>query len=300
MKIKNQSVHDYKSFDPFEYPGEKPRFSFLLEGSMIHPIVIQQNRPLKASRIWVEETWKELDDYLKLKSLPQLSERCPIIVYGSLRNPVKLYERFNSNESKNEYIRRAKIKKTYGIDIIPAFQCLLKEYDVAYMAHASKRGYLPITLVYSPGTLLPSQVIFLEERQMKIMDISEGRDRDFYKLIILKTNGVMLENGGILKDVYVYANTNRVLRVDEQFVRPKNVFVENPQFQSKTQQEILSYFLLKYKIIQEISSSKTPQGLSKSFSDEQVVLPKINQFLHGQLSTVAEAIGDEIPFIKLP
>lgn len=299
MQIKNQSVHDYKPFDPFEYPGEKPGFSFLLEGSMIYQIFIQQNRALKASRIWVEETWKELDEYLRLKSLPRLSDRCPIIVYGSLRNPPKLYERFNSDVSMNEYIRRANIKETFGIDLIPVFQCFLKDYDVVYMAHASKHGYLPITLVHSSGTLLPSQVIFLEERQMKMMDISEGRDRDFYKLIRLKTNGVMLENGGILKEVYVYANTNRVLRVDEKLIRPKNVFVENPQFQSKTQQEILSY-ILKYNLIQEISDSKTPQELNKSLSDEQEVLPKINQFLHVHLSTIVEPIGDEIPFIKLP
>lgn len=299
MRKKKLTVYDFESLDPFEYPGEIPDYSFLLEGARIFKLSVASNRPLKASLLKMEFFLKELDEYLLSKSLSQISERKPIIVYGSLRNPPSLYDRFNSDASKNEYIQRAHIKNTYGTDLVPSFHCVLTDYDVVYMAHASKRGYIPITLAHSPGTVLPILVIFLDERQLKMMDIGEGRDRDFYKLIKLYSKGVILENGEILREAYVYANTNRVLGINEKLVRPKNVLVKNPRFQSKTQEEVLGY-ILRHEPIQEISESNTPQELSRSFFDETRILPKINQYLHSTLSTSIEPLGVEIPFEGIP
>lgn len=300
MVVKLQHTNEYKSAvsDPFNYPGVRPKFSFLLDNDIIRRFFFEKNEPVERCVVWVREGWEYINDFLSDKSVTPIHHRYPVIGYGSLTNPSQLFHRFNLDPSKNEYIHRAHIENTHGLDVIPAVYGTLENYDTVYMAHASKRGYIPVTLIHSPDTSLDIHVLFLDDNQIKIMDISEGRDRDFYNLTRLEGK-IRLENGQVLDNVFTYTNTSRVLQIANMPVRPVSIPATNTRFSSRTQEQILNY-LLQFEDIRKISTATTPQMLSEAFKDEEKILSKINKFLLDNLAIKTESRGNYVHYPLLP
>ena len=102
-----------------------------------------------------------------------LTDRCPVLAYGSNASPEQLYRKFGSLVAVEP-----------GDKLIPVFRGTLDDHDVVYSASLASYGSVPATLQQSLGTTCQVFVTMLTPLQLQVMHESEGFPHvyDFFRL----------------------------------------------------------------------------------------------------------------------
>ena len=102
-----------------------------------------------------------------------LTERCPVLAYGSNASPEQLLRKFGSLVAVDP-----------GDGLIPVFRGTLDDHDVVYSASLASYGSVPATLQQSIGTTCQVFVTMLTPLQLQVMHESEGHPHvyDFVRL----------------------------------------------------------------------------------------------------------------------
>ena len=223
--------------DPRTYPGEWPEKSFLyfytttdqssIPGYKLLYIQLERNRKLIHSKISMNNYYYNLDRFLRRNNQAVLSERFPILTYGSNACPRQLF-----------------FKGITGA--IPFFKASLKGFDIVYSAHISEYGYIPATIMESERTTIEVWVALVNEAQLKMIDKSEDRPRT-YDLVKINLDGentrIVLENGEMLPFVYTYISKKGFLAFNGQPISLKAIKARDRRYQELDEKEVLSIIL---------------------------------------------------------
>lgn len=139
------------------YPYDFPREAFVLVDGRMNGFDTA-GQSLAAARVIGDSGDELLADLLAASGEP-LSERVPVLGYGSNAAPSQLRRKFADSEP--------------GC-IIPVLKVRLRGFDVVYSAHVSVYGAVPATLCPRPGTIVEGVVTLLSPRQAETMLRSEG------------------------------------------------------------------------------------------------------------------------------
>ncbi len=147
-----------------EYPGKRPDRSFCVIDDFVMPM-----QPLfKNSELTVVVTDqaglpRNFDDIAEERGVAKLSERIPIVGFGSNANPSQLVHKYRLAECEGD--------KT----VIPTLKGTIKDVAAAYVARPSMLGgYIPADLIHAPGSQTDVFVNLLSQQQLDLMMRSEG------------------------------------------------------------------------------------------------------------------------------
>jgi len=184
------------------YPGSVPGFSFVHDSGRGWPL---RPDPTVLSGWRVGGT--DLDDWLIARGVPPLSERLPVLTYGSNRCPAKItWLRDHLGLTGPAVVLRA---RTHGLAAVWAAGLRARD------------GQRPATLCALPEVVEEHAVWLATPEQLCVLDRCEGRGQR-YRLSRLHTGRVELENGARLDGVLAYtaaAPMRQPLLVDGRPVR---------------------------------------------------------------------------------
>jgi hypothetical protein len=136
-------------FSALTYPGRRPRFSFFFTHRGIYRCSL-----------------RSMNELLTARHLAPVSERIPVLAYGSNACPSQLFRKYNQDS------RLTDIPVVYG---------RINNADVVYSRRITQGGYVPATLVRARRSL-PSWITLLTPEQLRAMDSTEGRP-NLYQLV---------------------------------------------------------------------------------------------------------------------
>ena len=127
-------------------------------------------------------------ELLKLPNSYDLKNKIAILAIGSNRSPSQLLRKFGGNEQ------------------IPVTIVTVKDIDVVYASMISYYGAVPATLWPVKGSILKLSIIWLDNRQLKIMHETEavGKAYDFVKFE--KNKIICNSNYHLPKEVFGYVS----------------------------------------------------------------------------------------------
>lgn len=227
----NMNLSDYAPAprdDALSYPGSRPNSSYLFFKNDIYPIKMIQNKPLSQSTVLLPDGSEPLLDeqLLKWKSLP-MDDRYVIIGYGSNANPAQLSVKFKDNSEP-----------------IPVIRGIMRGYDVVFSPLVASYGAIPATIEKSIGTEVEIWINFLDEEQIRIMDKSEGRGKN-YQLVKIDDEAI-LDNGERMSPVYSYVASNGTLQINDKPIRFSTINAKNPKYQQMTELDMYEFFVKNY------------------------------------------------------
>jgi gamma-glutamylcyclotransferase (GGCT)/AIG2-like uncharacterized protein YtfP len=162
------------------YPGARPPCSYVqLDG-----------KSWELTPSWqVTATGDDLDDWLTARGASTLSERVPLLTYGSNANPSKItWLRENLGLEGPVVVLRATCT-----DLSAVWAAGLRVVDTQR----------PVTLASLPGTTEVHAVWMADPAQVRVLDICEGRG-DRYQLSRLHSGRVELDDGTVWDDLLAY------------------------------------------------------------------------------------------------
>jgi hypothetical protein len=118
---------------------------------------------------------------------------------------------------------------------IPAVRAELSDFDVVYSAHISSYGAVPAALQVSEETTVTTYVLYLNERQLRLMAKTEPN----YDLALLHNVKCDLEDGKSLTSVASYLSKHGCLRVGDLPAALAEVEASRRKFPSLTETEVL-------------------------------------------------------------
>ncbi|MDQ2699830.1 MAG: gamma-glutamylcyclotransferase [Actinomycetota bacterium] len=141
--------------------------------------------------------------------------------YGSNPSPVSLAHKF------------ASIPEVH----IPVIRFELHDFDAVYSSHVSA-GYVPATLLPSPGTVLQGFMTYLNDEELELMDQSESRGENYERVNIPEAEGYF-EDGSRRDGLTTYMGLHGTIQVDGSPVAVEDTEATGRQFQSLPQAEML-------------------------------------------------------------
>ena len=120
-----------------------------------------------------------------------LNDRVPILSVGSNRSPYQLKNKFTLDEN---------------LCVTPA---ILYNSEIVYSASISPYGSIPATQWPSKGAEVILNVLWLNERQLNIMHLTEGIGIA-YNFVELDEGSVVIEGSDYIGPVYAYVSVNGV------------------------------------------------------------------------------------------
>lgn len=171
---------DYPA-DP--YPGLRPPGSYVHLDGAGHELT-----PTRGGSGWQVATGAELDEWLRAHGAPPLTERCPVLAYGS-----------NANPSKITWLRQELGLR--GPVVVLGATC----WDISAVWSAGRRardGQRPAVLAAAPGAVERHAVWMATPEQRRVLDVCEGRGQR-YRLCWLRAR-VKLDDGTVLPRVLAY------------------------------------------------------------------------------------------------
>lgn len=163
------------SFPTDPYPGEIPRWPFVVEEGTVIPLT-------SAAGDYVLAEGGPLIDWLVERS-PHVG----LLTYGSNACPGRLVEKFGQGAD--------------GFVVLPVS---LRGAVRAWSSNRSSRGSVPATLVHSPGSEEPAHLLLIPASRGRLMDRSEGRGGPFYRLVRLEQAVVRLPDHSIWSKPLTY------------------------------------------------------------------------------------------------
>jgi hypothetical protein len=162
------------------YPGRRPDGSFLLVGDRLRQVLPQPD----ARSGWTTTDGVDVDTLLGGLGEPGLTDRVPVLAYGSNANPAKLAD--------------------LRIGPVVALQVTTTDLAAAWCTDPRRDGQIPATLIAAPGTVETHHVLLCTNEQMRRFDRVEGRAAGIYDLGVLRTGTVTTEDGQPMDDVLAY------------------------------------------------------------------------------------------------
>lgn len=264
---------------PIAYPGKRPQISFVFEKEFITPIQIKGGKKIEESLIQKNEDRKTtLEKYLEQSETNNLKDRYMVIGYGSNVNPAQLQIKFKNIEG-----------------IIPVLKGQLKDYDVAFAAFSSPYGAIPATIEQSKGTTVEVWANFLDEKQMELMDKTEGRENNYW-LVKIDTE-IILENGERFSPVYSYLATSGVLSYKENPLRFIGINAEGKKFKDMNEIEVLKILYEKLTVIRKFENF---EEFMEKLRNDKTYQDQVNEFLKNNLSLGIKLEYTIIPPLQYP
>ncbi len=194
---------------PESYPGRRPDTSFVFCGNHIVPIHETAGKKIEES----------LNFHSDIAAAPSKQDRYMVVGYGSNACPAQLKSKFSES------------------DPMPVLRATLNDCDVVYAPFFASYGSVPATITRSPGTTVDVWVNVLHEKQIEVMDASEGRG-NHYMLAEIDA-GLTLKNGESFSPVYAYVGTGGVLCIDNQVISLAEVHATGRRFRALSQKDML-------------------------------------------------------------
>ena len=195
--------------DPLDYPGERLRASSLLRHDALAAWTPTGGRPAGSCTVQVEldgrKRHEPLDRVLRQDGVAPLGARALVVAVGS---------------NASHRVVHSKLTVAGASTVVPFMTCRVSGMGVAYSAHVSRGGYIPVSPVDDPGGVVDLVAAFLDEQQLLAMDATEG---NYDRLLVPGTRYPMLLDGGERPAAYyVYRSHPGVLRVGGELVPPVN------------------------------------------------------------------------------
>lgn len=161
---------------------------------------VPREHPLTYPGAWPADSGVLHGDRMLPLERPVYEDRAPVLAVGSNASPAQL---------------RHKMAE-FGIDSpVPMVRSRVTGVEVGVSAHVSRMGYVSASPIVSPGAVRELFVIWLDRRQLDVIDASEGvpLTRGNFWRAWLPASGVRVEvaHGQVLPGVYSYVNRHGVL-----------------------------------------------------------------------------------------
>ncbi|WP_214104554.1 hypothetical protein [Acrocarpospora catenulata] len=140
---------------PLGYPGRLPSGSGVFSGDHYVPLHPAARKPADA---WTLGSGERLDDHLARLGATPLHRRHRVIAVGSNAAPGQLRRKFSHRHPR---------------PVIPLTQADVHGITPGVSAHINPNGYLPAVPVAAPGTVSRLFVLWLDDRQLDILDATE-------------------------------------------------------------------------------------------------------------------------------
>lgn len=186
--------------EPLCYPGQRPEHAFVtVEGSVLPVNVVDTEGGVQFG-VNTPEGVFDLDDMLRYYGVDAMTERVPVVGFGSNACPGQLCEKFSEAQNKWDDI-------TVPGDhhIVPTLRGTLEDVAAVYSSKLGIHGYVFAELVEATGAETEVFANFLSPGQLERMIRSEGA----YELCDLGEVTI----GGLEKAItaYGFAGKNEVL-----------------------------------------------------------------------------------------
>lgn len=143
--------------EPLVHPGKRPPFSYLLDyDGSIYPISFSSNN-LSSAFITIGSKHISVNDYLRNHHVATLSERIPVLAYGTNPCPGQLAFKFRDLPNL----------------VVPVLKGHILGWDTVYK-FLFKAGYAYAQLIPSEGTVVEGWLTLLDRTQYTSMNESEG------------------------------------------------------------------------------------------------------------------------------
>ena len=193
--------------DPLDYPGRRVVASGLLLGRSLVAWTLTPGQPPGEATVETGSAGQvsptPLDRVLADQGVPPLGERAVVVAVGS---------------NASYRVVHSKLTVARASTVVPFMTCRVWGMGVAYSAHVSRPGYIPVSPVDDPGGVVDLVAAFLDEQQLLAMDATEGNYR---RLLLHRDRYPMLLDGDLRPETYyVYRSKQGVLRVRGDLVPP--------------------------------------------------------------------------------
>lgn len=190
--------------NPFDYPGEIPSYSYLLDteqgsDTVVDPLVLDVNYAEGATlgeRFITKNSDGEsvtLDELLDERGVPGIAERIPVVAYGANQNPRSLLIKFEVADRPD-------------LAIVPALNAQIQDFMPVAHSKPGIRGNVFAELAKFEGAQSSVKVIFLTPEQLIHLHKSEPQ----YDAGVLTDANLTLADGTELPAI-VYAGNAPVL-----------------------------------------------------------------------------------------
>ncbi|MEX2642627.1 MAG: hypothetical protein WD270_04195 [Acetobacterales bacterium] len=122
--------------------------------------------------------------------------RVPVLAYGSNRAPAQLFRKFGPRA------------EAIGVETVDVWGC-----EVVFCARLSSYGALPAMLQQAEGTTVRVAVTWLTDRQLEVMDVTEGLREGEYRRVVLPWGSVTGADGLPLHGVETYDSPHPALYI---------------------------------------------------------------------------------------
>jgi len=193
--------------DPLDYPGQRVVASGLLLGRSLAAWTLTPGQQAGGSPVEIsvagQVSQKPLDGVLSDQGVPPLGDRAVVVAVGS---------------NASYRVVHSKLTVARASTVVPFMTCRVWGMGVAYSAHVSRPGYIPVSPVDDGGGVVDLVAAFLDEEQLVAMDATEGNYR---RLLVDGSRYPMLLDGDDRPHTYyVYCSKPGVLRVGGELVPP--------------------------------------------------------------------------------
>lgn len=239
--------------NPLVHPGKRPPFSYLLDNDgSIYPISFS-NPNLSSALITTRSKSISANDYLRSRHVADLSERIPVLAYGTNPCPAQLAFKFRDLPSL----------------VIPVLKGHILGWDTVYK-FLFEAGYAYAQLIPSEETVVEGWLTLLDKTQYIAMNESEGisAPQQHYRVGIF-SDFHMDALGSTASNCLFYLANTKVFLSPELFGRRNTpvAIAEIPATRRKypalTQNEILEHCTEVFELNKHIPNMKY---LLKSFS----------------------------------
>ena len=239
--------------DPLVHPGKRPPFSYLLdEDGSIYPISFSSTN-ISSAFITPSGKRTSVNNYLRRRNVATLSERIPVLAYGTNPCPAQLEFKFRDLPSIIVPVLKGHI---FGWDTIYKFLC--------------EAGYAYAQLIPSEKTVVEGWLTLLDKSQYLSMNESEGvsKPQQHYRVGIF-SDFYLDASGSTTVDCLFYVANTKVFLSPELFglrntpVAIAEILATGRKFPALTQNEILKHCTEVFKLNKKIPNM---ENLLSSFS----------------------------------
>ncbi|MFQ5913954.1 MAG: hypothetical protein ACE5JS_12290 [Nitrospinota bacterium] len=207
-----------------DYPYRLPTTSYIFLNGQCLEIEEFDLHSLKKTYIRTTNGVRTFQQYIQsteMKFPPDMSERVPVLAYGSNASSEALTRKFS------------KLRTTV---VIPTIKAKLRDFDVVYSAHFSNNSSIPAALQYSPGTEVDLFVNYLTESQLERLHKTEmlGVNYSFGQLLDV---AISLEDDFTLSEILSYFTLHGCLFINSSHISlaaisaQHRVFPQMPEIQ---------------------------------------------------------------------
>ena len=184
MYTHNKPLHLSPYDHPDIYPGPSPSSSFLYYKDQAYPLSGVQ--PLEKLQLNYNSKKQPLDAFLEQLGAAPLSDRYPMLSYGSNVCLAQLKYKFHLNPQIS--------------DLTIHIRGRIWDTDVIYASYIAKYGALPATLGPMKGARCQVWLSFLDEKQFRLITQTES----VYSIARHQAKKLVLDNGLTPSEFYAY------------------------------------------------------------------------------------------------